>query len=281
MLHKLLARSLPADFLVRHLPYFDYWQTRRLPGVPVERNDLLEALQLLNPIGCSSELIRIGGTGDGSYLVPDDLDGVEACFSPGVGDKIQFETDLASRFGTCSYLCDPSVEASSLQLNPALHILTPKWLGDYDDSSTHSLNSWVRETGLHGSNSLILQIDIEGGEYHSLMFASNSVLRCFRIVVMELHGLGDLGSSRFLNNKFMPLMLKLNSIFDLVHIHPNNACGTTDVNDIKIPKVVELTFWRKDRNLRGKQAPIPHPLDILNRPDKPALLPGFPAYLFN
>ena len=26
----------------------------------------------------------IGGAGDGGYLVPDDLDGIEYCFSPGV-----------------------------------------------------------------------------------------------------------------------------------------------------------------------------------------------------
>lgn len=31
-------------------------------------------------------LVRIGGDWDGAYLVPDDLAGVAACFSPGVNN---------------------------------------------------------------------------------------------------------------------------------------------------------------------------------------------------
>ena len=45
------------------------WQTRS--------GDLLELITKLAPQDCGLELIRIGGPGDGGYLVPDDLDGIE------------------------------------------------------------------------------------------------------------------------------------------------------------------------------------------------------------
>ena len=46
--------------------------------------EIVEVFQLLKPKASKTPLIRIGGDGDGSYLVPDDLEGITACFSPGV-----------------------------------------------------------------------------------------------------------------------------------------------------------------------------------------------------
>jgi hypothetical protein len=39
-------------------------------------------------------LIRLGADGDGGYLVPDDLEDVAACFSPGVDDRASFESAM-------------------------------------------------------------------------------------------------------------------------------------------------------------------------------------------
>ena len=50
-----------------------------------------EALQLLKPVRSSYPLVRIGGDQDGAYLLPNDLKGIEACFSPGVSYKKSFE----------------------------------------------------------------------------------------------------------------------------------------------------------------------------------------------
>ena len=48
--------------------------------------EVVEVFELLKPKASKTPLIRIGGDIDGSYLVPDDLDGITACFSPGVGE---------------------------------------------------------------------------------------------------------------------------------------------------------------------------------------------------
>ena len=49
---------------------------RRAPKLKI-----LEAISLLKPSELGYPLIRVGGKGDGGYLIPDHLDGVDACFS--------------------------------------------------------------------------------------------------------------------------------------------------------------------------------------------------------
>jgi hypothetical protein len=38
----------------------------------------------INPVITEHELMRLGADHDGGYLIPNDLDGITACFSPGV-----------------------------------------------------------------------------------------------------------------------------------------------------------------------------------------------------
>lgn len=57
-----------------------------------------QAIELMVPKGCSKELIRIGGSGDGAYLLPDDLTAIDACFLPGVSTLVNFELQLAEDF---------------------------------------------------------------------------------------------------------------------------------------------------------------------------------------
>ena len=54
-------------------------------------NELKELIKALRPVKTKFDLIRIGGANDGGYLIPDDLEGIAACFSPGVADTASFE----------------------------------------------------------------------------------------------------------------------------------------------------------------------------------------------
>jgi hypothetical protein len=56
-------------------------------------HEIKRVISLLWPITTQHELIRLGGNGDGGYLVPDDLDGLDYCFSPGVSITANFEND--------------------------------------------------------------------------------------------------------------------------------------------------------------------------------------------
>ena len=39
------------------------------------------------------DLIRVGSTNDGGYLIPNILNEIDYCFSPGIGNKFEFEKD--------------------------------------------------------------------------------------------------------------------------------------------------------------------------------------------
>ena len=62
--------------------------------------DVLRLIERLQPQNCGKEMIRIGGDFDGGYLVPNDLEGIQYCFSPGVSNKSSFEDHLAD-LGIC------------------------------------------------------------------------------------------------------------------------------------------------------------------------------------
>jgi FkbM family methyltransferase len=243
---------------------------------PAFEEDILKAINLLIPSVCTHELIRIGGDADGSYLVPNDLQAIEACFSPGVSNIIMFEQELAEHYSIPSYLCDASVEQDQLDLNDSYHQFNQLWLGGYDGENTQSLDSWVARSEHSESSNLILQMDIEGAEFSSLMAASDSTLSRFRIAVIEFHWLWRIQSSRFLNTRFLPTLQKLSRHFDCVHAHANNCCGTTEIANIEVPNVLELTFYRKECNSAIHQPLIPHPLDILNVPQNPPIVLGAP-----
>jgi hypothetical protein len=73
----------------------------------VELNEFLEQFRL-NYISC--DLIRVGGEGDGGYLLPNVFDKISNCFSPGVDYTANFEKELSENFGIKSFMADASVE---------------------------------------------------------------------------------------------------------------------------------------------------------------------------
>jgi hypothetical protein len=92
--------------------------------------EVVAVLELLKPKASKTPLIRIGGDMDGAYLVPDDLDGIVACFSPGVSRTKYFEDFLAERYGIQSHMCDFSCDVDELKtpLKPGMQTFVKKWL---------------------------------------------------------------------------------------------------------------------------------------------------------
>jgi len=215
----------------------------------------------MHPVTTDKELTRIGGAGDGGYLVPDDLDGVAACFSPGVSLVATFEEAMVRRGIPC-YLADASV--SGAPFDHSLIHFDKKFLGVIDDDSTITLDSMVRAYA-RPSGDLILQMDIEGAEWPVLLNVSDSVLGRFRIIVLELHSLQRLIDSAGFDLMF-PVLDRLLRQFNVVHLHPNNnSAWPLHVADLVIPRELEMTLLRRDRgNRTGFAKQFPHPLDDKN-----------------
>lgn len=226
---------------------------------------LQELIRLLRPRQINHPLIRIGGDADGGYLVPDNLSGISACFSPGVSDLAKFEEELWGRYQIPSHLADYSVNEPPSYLN--YKSFEKKFLGSLRSDQFITLDDWVsrHETG-PTSFDLILQMDIEGGEYETLLATSINTLKRFRFMVIEFHCAEDYAQRNYFN-LVRATFKKLLATFVPVHIHPNNCCGTVNVSGVRFPRVFEMTFSRRDSCVEGDFcSELPHPLDRANLP---------------
>lgn len=222
-------------------------------------------MQLVRPSGATKELVRIGGSGDGGYLVPDDLDGIAACFSPGVATTAKFELEFARRGIKC-FLADASMEKPPVSSD--MFDFERKFLGSTDAGVYMTLESWVQRKA-PAAGDLLLQIDIEGAEYDVFLTSPREVLQRFRIIVVEFHKLD--GLLHDVGYKLIRLTFeKLLRDFAIVHIHPNNARRVVPYGPYKIPPLLEVTFLRRDRGVTEcSPGRFPHVLDQQNVPDLP------------
>jgi len=237
---------------------------------PPGSGERLETLLVMKPKPCPYPLIRIGGTGDGAYLVPDDLAGITACFSPGVNNAKDFEDHLTDDYGITCHMCDKSSDPEKFRtpLKTGLQTFKKSWLDVAPAEDCISLERWVGELSPNPEDDLLLQIDIEGAEYRNFLQTPAATLNRFRIIVVEFHGLGKILDPDIFRGVFQPLFDTLDALFICVHAHPNNCCGDFQIpdSDLNMPHVHELTLLRRDRiNAAGRQffpPMLPHPQDI-------------------
>lgn len=231
------------------------------------RADLARFLASVRPVRTEHALIRLGCDADGGYLVPDDLEGVEACFSPGVATTCAFEEACAAR-GIRSFMADHSVDGPPVP-HPLFHF-EKKFLGARDDGVFTTLESWIGRNAPDAKD-MLLQMDIEGGEYPVLLSTSRETLSRFRTIVVEFHSLEMLAEKA--GFQLVSLAFgRLTEDFDLVHAHVNNCVGVQRHLGFDLPPVMEFTFHRKDRSRRREPATtFPHPLDRANCPGRPDL----------
>ncbi len=235
-----------------------------------DRNELLRLLKRLYPLSTNKELIRLGPKGDGGYLVPDDLAGIQACFSPGVSLVSGFEEDCAE-LGIKVFLADKSVDGPVT--GHELFCFTKKFVGATSNDDFMTLDHWVTSSLPEINADLLLQIDIEGFEYEVFLSASEALMQRFRIIVAEFHHLDQLWNKPFFNlaGRAFDKILQTHTC---VHIHPNNLCGSLNISGINIPTVMEFTFLRNDRFEHSSyQKNFPHPLDSDNTANSSLTLP--------
>lgn len=220
--------------------------------------DVKELIEKLHPLDCGIDLIRVGSKGDGGYLIPNDLSGIEYCFSPGVSDLANFESQLAD-LNIKSFLADYSV--ASLPMNRQEFTFDKKFLGSSDRDPFFTLAAW-KEKYLKGyTGDLLMQMDIEGYEYETILSTPESLLDQFRIMVIEFHELDELFDA-FVFTLISSCFEKLLQSFYVVHIHPNNCSGVVKRGEIAVPQSMEFTFLNKKRAKRKTaQTAFPHPLD--------------------
>ena len=233
----------------------------------IRPNEFYKLLDLITANQRRVPLIRIGGNGDGGYLVPDILDSITACFSPGVGNSVRFELNLVEKGIKC-FLADGSIDR--LPENARNLFFLKKFLGIWSTDQITTLEEWIDDC-FPGSSNLLLQMDIEGGEFEIILSSKPELLRKFKIMVIEFHLLNQvLNVEGF--GKFYATLSQILQDFYIVHIHPNNAGECIAVGDTFLYSTLEITFLRKDLFQGTIQSLlIPHPLDEQNVKHHPVI----------
>ena len=146
-------KQLLKSYLIRTLSL-----ANAFPTAMTDSEDIRALLTSLYPLSTDKRLIRLGPKGDGGYLVPDDLAGISACFSPGVGHVSGFEKDCAL-LGLKVFLADRSVDEPAEQ---HLFHFTRKFVGVTSNNDFMTIDEWVAKWTAEPKPDLLLQIDIEG-----------------------------------------------------------------------------------------------------------------------
>lgn len=240
------------------------------PTEMIESDDILCLLKKIRPLLTDKSLIRLGPKGDGGYLVPDDLIGISACFSPGVSSTSRFEKDCAD-IGMKVFLADKSVDQPAEEHNQ-FHF-RKKFVGVTSDEEFMTIDDWVANSELDENSDLLMQVDIEGYEYELFLSISDSLMQRFRIIIVEFHKLDELWSRPYfkLASRVFDKILQTHAC---IHMHPNNAGGSLRAGGLEIPRVIEFTFLRYDRiTHKSFQKNFPNPLDADNTPKSTITLP--------
>ena len=266
-----LIRIIDYRFVLEFLGQLQMRMRLALRGVwgqNVRADDIKSVAEMLKPVDSSSQLVRIGGKGDGGYLVPNDLLGVSACFSPGIANNVSFEKQLAG-LGITSYMADYSVDGPP-ERNSRFDFERLYLASESDGVMNIRLEDWVGWKAKEAGD-LILQMDIEGSEWEVLMDTPLETLSRFRLIVIELHRLDQMLTSHSDFEVVKSVFTKLRKQFSPVHLHANNCFPALGYQGLSIPRVLEVTFLRNDRlTQEGKkyEPQIPHPLDEPNTPYK-------------
>lgn len=248
----------------------DVFKIGFFPTKTTRKSDLAGLISRLRPKSTGIKLIRLGPEGDGGYLVPDDLEGIEACFSPGVSDSSDFELACANR-GMKVFMADYSVDGPAITHGNFSFI--KKYVGATTSDNFMTINDWVRNSPISPTSDLLLQVDIEGYEYEAFLSMPDELLKRFRVIVVEFHRLHHLWSAPFyrLASSAFAKILQTHSC---VHLHPNNCRSSFYMQGIEIPRVMEFTFLRNDRfEDYSYESSFPHPLDSDNTKKTPIRLP--------
>jgi hypothetical protein len=238
-----------------------------------ERAEIGRVLDRFAPQPCGQRLIRMGPKNDGGYLIPDDLEGIAALYSPGVSDTLGFDLEIA-KMGINCFLADGTVDQPS-DMHPNMRF-EKKMIGRGPADQYMSLESWVSRTA-PSEGDLMLQMDIEGAEYEVFIDTPQEVLDRFRIIVIEVHRLENyvFGKAR---QQLSGLLDRLQHSHTICHLHPNTVAPPVDIIGRKVPPLVELTLLRNDRVTGGTEKGVsyPHVLDAPNRVHLPKR--DFPAF---
>jgi hypothetical protein len=225
------------------------------------REAILAELQPVALKNCT--LKRFGSANDGGYLTCENLiEPLDAGYSYGVGTNDDWGCEVSRRYHVPVHQYD-CFDPAQPTCNGGRFVFHNECVGDRTEHRKSrlfdTLKNQIDRNGDIGRR-VIIKMDIEGGEWESLLAAPDELLASIPQLVMEMHGFDDA--------KILEVLRKLKQNFYLVNLHFNNWSCTSRA--APLPAWAYQVLWVNKRiGIVDASAPIPAPMSPLNAPDSP------------
>ena len=186
--------------------------------------------------------IRIGGDGDGGYVICDGLPDYDFLYSYGCDDNIIFEKSFYEKYKKESYVYDHTIDKIS-EKPDFIHFFKEGVSYKKEQNMDTIDNHLIRNGHTHCKN-LFAQIDIEGCEWN-ILNENFKYIDNFSQIVLEFHIPLNPHHIIQMETYFDNVFTLLNKKFVCVHVHANNSPIQPWV-DSNFPRTFEVTYVRKD-----------------------------------
>lgn len=237
-----------------------------------EQLQIFRTLSILRPFNVTCGKTRIGGPNDGGYVMANDFEGNNICYSIGVGPQVQWDEEMAAR-GMDVFQYDHTVEGLPAE-HPRFHFNKVGIGPDLSDPQLITLEKMLADNE-HGSEAnMLLKVDIEGAEWDVLDGMPSKILARFDQIVLEYHAFEFFDRESF-RSRAERVFRGLSHTHVPIHIHGNNFPGFRIVKNIPLPDVIEVTYALKGRFDFAESTDIfPTHLDDPCKGDEPDLFLG-------
>ena len=216
-------------------------------------NILLSNLQIKIPVG--QDLVRIGPTSDGGYVLANNFKEISAVISLGVGKNVDIEMYFAN-LGKNILLFDGTI--TNLPKNhKKFNFFNSNVYGTstssrekdseilVNDIFSYYLKNLFKDLVTIPSNlEVLFFVDIEGSEYDLLINLNRANLEVCQQMTVEFHDIfKEITSS---NPKIFECLAKLHETHELISAHGNNYGAAIQIDGADYPDVLETTWMRKD-----------------------------------
>ncbi|HJY54423.1 MAG TPA: hypothetical protein VKD89_10385 [Candidatus Udaeobacter sp.] len=225
------------------------------------REAILAELQPVALKNCT--LKRFGSANDGGYLMCENLiERLDAGYSYGVGTNDDWGCEVSRRYHVPVHQYD-CFDRTQPICDGGTFVFHNECVGNqvrYKGSRFFdTLENQISKNGDTGRR-VIIKMDIEGGEWESLLAAPDELLASIPQLGMEMHGFDD--------PKILEVLRKLKRNFYLVNLHFNNWSCTRKA--APLPAWAYQVLWVNKRiGIVDPAAPIPARMSPLNAPDSP------------
>lgn len=205
---------------------------------------VFEALRQLAPRDATGVgKIRIGGPGDGGYVLLDRLHPSQVVMSFGIGPSVAFDLEMAER-GHLIHLFDHTIDTLPGE-HPGFIWHREGIAGAADPAAAlFTLADHLRKLP-DDARDPILKIDVEGAEWDALAASPSAVLARFAQIAIEMHDLLNLEDPAF-NRRVQNALRALAADFVPVHVHGNNFGGLGFTGGFPMVETLEITYARRD-----------------------------------